>query len=151
MAYDQAAMRIAVAWRDLRRLKTLPLSVPIPQGQLDTMDVVAQLGSCNMVELSTALRIDASTATRAVDRLVETGLVERRRSPEDARTVLVELTKDGRRLERRLTNERLQHMEKVLADLSPAECEELAGALERLLAQVDTANAPQAEAQGSLE
>jgi DNA-binding MarR family transcriptional regulator len=92
MAYDQAAMRIAVAWRDLRRLKTLPLSVPIPQGQLDTMDVVAQLGSCNMVELSTALRIDASTATRAVDRLVETGLVERRRSPEDARTVLVELT-----------------------------------------------------------
>ncbi len=137
MAYDEVSMRIAGAWRDLRRLKTSPLSVPVPQGQLDTMDVIARLGTCTMVELSAALRIDASTATRAVDRLAETGLVQRQRSETDARTVLVELTKKGRDLERRLTAERMGNMERILAHVGAAEREKLATALETLLAAVD--------------
>lgn len=140
MAFDEQTMRIAIAWRDLRRLKTHPLSEPIPQGQLDTMDVMANLGPCSMVELSTALRIDASTATRAVDRLVESGLAARRRSDEDARTVVVELTPEGRKLERRLTAERMAHMERILARLSTSERARLATSLERLLAAADAVN-----------
>lgn len=140
MAYDELTMRIAIAWRDLRRLKNQRLSEPVPQGQLDTMDVISQLGSCSMVELSAALRIDASTATRAVDRLVETGMAERRRSDEDARTVMVELTRKGRDLERRLTAERLLHMESILDRLKPEDRQPLAESLEGLLAAADAAN-----------
>lgn len=140
MAYDELTMRIAIALRDLRRIKNQPLSQPVPQGQLDTMDVISHLGSCSMVELSAALRIDASTATRAVDRLVETGMAERRRSDEDARTVMVELTRKGRALERRLTGERLLHMERILDALMPEDRQPLAEALEGLLAATDAAN-----------
>jgi DNA-binding MarR family transcriptional regulator len=138
MEYDEVRMRIAIAWRDLRRLKPQRLSEPVPQGQLDTMDVMSQLGPCSMVELSNGLRIDASTATRAVDRLVETGMANRRRSDEDARTVMVELTADGRDLERRLTAERLTQMDAILGELTGAERKQLLASLERLLAAADT-------------
>lgn len=127
------ARRIAVAWRDLRRMKTQPLSVPMPQGQLDTMDVLAQMGPCTMAELSTALAIDASTATRAVERLVQVGLVERNRSAEDGRTVLVYLTTEGRALEKKLTVERMRIMKRALAGLTPEDLEEIATSMERLL------------------
>ena len=140
MEYDDLTMQIAIAWRDLRRVKTPSLSQPVPQGQLDTMDVISQLGACSMVELSAALRIDASTATRAVDRLVETGMATRRRSEEDARTVMVELTGQGRALERRLTAERLNHMQAILDRLGPEERRQLADSLGSLLAATDATN-----------
>ncbi len=140
MHYDELTMRIAIGWRDLRRVKNQQLSKPVPQGQLDTMDVIGRLGSCSMVELSLALRIDASTATRAVDRLVESGLASRRRSDEDARTVMVELTREGRSLERTLTAERMEHMEAILERLTAKERERVAESLDLLLGAIDAAN-----------
>lgn len=137
MSYDSVVIRIAVAWRDLRRIKTTPLSEAIPQGQLDTMDVVSRMGSTSMVELSAALRIDASTATRAVDRLVDAGIASRCRSDEDARTVMVKLTKEGQTLERRLTTERLVQVELILADLDDDERLQVAVSMERLLAAIE--------------
>lgn len=130
---EQLNKRLAVAWRDLRRMKPQPLSVPIPQGQLDTMDVLAHLGSCTMAELSAALAIDASTATRAVERLVQVGLVERDRSEEDGRAVMVNLTPGGRALEKKLTVERLRHMRNVLANLTMEQRETIAMSMETLL------------------
>lgn len=131
---EQLNKRLAVAWRDLRRMKPQPLSVSIPQGQLDTMDVLAHLGSCTMAELSAALAIDASTATRAVERLVQVGLVERDRSEEDGRAVMVNLTPGGRALEKKLTVERLRHMSNVLANLTMEQRETIAMSMETLLA-----------------
>ena len=130
---EQLNRRLAVAWRDLRRMKPQPLSVPIPQGQLDTMDVLAHLGSCTMAELSAALAIDASTATRAVERLVQVGLVERDRSEEDGRAVMVNLTPGGRALEKKLTVERLRHMSNVLANLTMEQRETIAMSMDTLL------------------
>lgn len=144
MTFDDETMRIAIAWRNLRRVKTQTLSVPVPQGQLDTMDVMANLGPCSMVELSSALRIDASTATRAVDRLVESGLADRQRSPADGRTVMVALTKAGRTLERKLTEERMAHMTRTLDQLSANERTQLARSLEKLVRASDAANHPDA-------
>lgn len=125
-------------------MKPLELSIPMPVGQIDTMDAIARNGPCSMLELSDALRIDASTATRAVDPLVQAGYVERRRSDRDARTVIVELSKAGRRLERRLTEERLANVIRILHDeagFSDSEIEVLAGFLERMVAGSAAAHA----------
>lgn len=113
---DDVVFKIAAAWRDLRRLKPLELSISMPLGQIDTMDAIARSGPCSMLEVSEALHVDASTATRAVEPLVQAGYVERRRSDRDARTVIVELSREGRRLERRLTEERLANVVRVLCD-----------------------------------
>src|SRR5690606_22638913 len=83
---------------------------------------------------SDALRIDASTATRAVEPLVNSGLVARRRGEHDGRQMIVELTRAGRRVERQLTEERLAQVDRSLADFDPAERAALADVLERMLA-----------------
>lgn len=111
----------------------MELSIALPLGQIDTLDVIAQIGPCNMVQLSDALRIDASTATRAVEPLVQAGYVERRRSESDARTVIIQLTRAGRRIEHQLTEERLAHVERSLSTCGPEERIVLAGLLERMV------------------
>ncbi len=134
--FDKTLMRIAAAWRDLRRTRPRRWSVPLPLGQIDTLDIIANRGPCSMLAVSEALRIDASTATRAVEPLVKAGLVQRRRSERDARTVLVELTADGKSVERTLTRERLDNVEQLLAGFDPEERELLADLLERLVSAV---------------
>lgn len=133
MKFDELTMRIAVALRDYRRLKPSELSIPMPLGQIDTLDAIARNGPCSMVALAEALRIDASTATRAVEPLVRSGLVERRRSERDARAVIVELSREGRRVERQLTIERFDDLEVSLSGFTRTERRELADFLERLL------------------
>jgi DNA-binding MarR family transcriptional regulator len=130
---DDDVLRIAGAWRDLRRMKPTELSIALPIGQVDTMDVIARIGPCSMFEMSEALRINASTATRAVEPLVNAGYVERRRSERDARTVIVQLTREGRRLERRLTEERLANVDRTLSEFTPKERSVLADLLERMV------------------
>lgn len=134
MDMDEVTLRIAAAWRDLRRLRPTELSISLPLGQIDTMDVIARIGPCSMLELSEALRIDASTATRAVDPLVQAGYVARRRSERDARTVLVELTREGRRVERQLTIERLAIVDAALVDFDDGDRALFAKYLEMMVA-----------------
>ena len=50
-------------------------------------------------DLANGLRLDASTVTRTVQRLERQGLVSRRPSERDGRSVVVALTKKGRDLE----------------------------------------------------
>jgi DNA-binding MarR family transcriptional regulator len=133
MKFDELTMRIAVSLRDYRRLRPRELSIPMPLGQIDTLDAIARNGPCTMVELADALRIDASTATRAVEPLVRNHLVERRRSDRDARAVIVELSREGRRVERQLTMERFETLEASLDSFSRDERELFADFLERLM------------------
>ena len=68
----------------------------IEQGQMDTLDLLALQPAWRMSELADALRVEPSTATRAVQRLVNAGLAERRQSTDDGRVVQVEITDAGR-------------------------------------------------------
>ena len=60
--------------------------------------VLATLGerALTMGGIQGALHIGASTATSVVTRLERAGRVSRRRNPEDARSIVVELTEAGR-------------------------------------------------------
>jgi DNA-binding MarR family transcriptional regulator len=136
MKPNDSLLRTAIALRDLRRIKSVTFT-DLPQGQVDTLDVIAQLGPCTMVELSAGMRVDASTATRAVDRLVESELARRRRSDDDGRVVLVELTPDGRTLDRDLSHKRLDNLDEMMLSLSETEREMLADSLDKLVGAID--------------
>src|SRR5215210_2372965 len=93
--------RVGTAWRELRRGAAMQRLRPLlygddpdslDLGQVDTLDLLMERGECRMSDLAGALRVDASTATRAIDRLVTRGLVERSHPPEDRRTVVVQAT-----------------------------------------------------------
>ncbi len=87
--------------------------------------------------LVTATLVTSGTMTNRIDRLEGRGLVERHRSPDDRRGVVVRLTDAGlRRVDAALTD-LLAHEAAMLDNLDPARRPELAGLLRALGAQFD--------------
>jgi DNA-binding MarR family transcriptional regulator len=74
--------------------------------QLRVLVMVASRDDLNLGSVATGLGIHPSNATRAVDRLVKAGLLDRRDDPSDRRNLVLELTPAGRRLVDRVMDER---------------------------------------------
>jgi DNA-binding MarR family transcriptional regulator len=146
-AHDpEMVRRLGAAWRELRRGASMQALRPLlygtdpdalDLGQVDTLDLLMERDGCRMSELADALRVDASTATRAVDRLVARGLVERMHPPEDRRTVTVRPTEEGRRHHDEMVKHRRSVLQQVLAEFTERDLERLAEDLERLVGAVD--------------
>jgi DNA-binding MarR family transcriptional regulator len=144
MAVDGDAARIAHAWRELRRGAAMTAlqermkgEVGLDLGQRDTLEVLVSTDGCRMSELADALRVDASTATRAVARLVDAGLAERTSCATDARAVRVHATDEGRRLNTEMLESRRTGMDELLAGFTKAERRALADGMEKLVAALD--------------
>ena len=80
--WEEDAVRIGRAWRELRRgalsaeFRDRVYGAGLDVGQADALELLVVGGGCRMAELAAALRVDASTATRAVlSRAVDEGLV----------------------------------------------------------------------------
>ena len=86
-----------------------------------------------MTELAERVLLTPSGLTRAVDRLVTRGLVERARFDGDARVTLAILTDAGRQLVRRAAGTHLRGIrEHFTGRLTPAQLVEVADALEAI-------------------
>ena len=81
--------------------------------------------SLRVGELAARIGIDDTTATRLVDRLEATGLVERRQLPSDRRVTVVGLTAEGTALVEQVAARRQRFFADVLAALEPDEQVEL--------------------------
>jgi DNA-binding MarR family transcriptional regulator len=124
----QQALAFGLAWRDLRRARWLAAfgdvlhddGSPLEAGEVDTLDeVVGSPG--RMHEIASGLQVDASTATRAVDRLIARGLVEKARDSDDGRFMRVWATAEGRRVHRALLAKRLRFVTAVLDQFDDAD------------------------------
>jgi DNA-binding MarR family transcriptional regulator len=92
--------------------------------QADALTVLAQAGPLSLKELGELLIAEAGHPSRLVDRLVDAGLVERRPAEEDRRRIVISLTPEGRKLEKRAEKTRqiqLDFFRQLLGnrDLSP--------------------------------
>src|SRR6202030_1490289 len=76
-------------------------------------------------ELSQRMMVTNGNVTGLVDRLVEQGLIDRRKSPEDRRAQIVSLTAEGRRLFRAMARANEQWIGEMFADLSNSDIETL--------------------------
>lgn len=83
-------------------------------------------------ELRRAVGLTSSGGVRLVDRLVGDGLVERRAGT-DARTVLVSLTRRGRRVARATLTARAEAVERILVPLAAGERATLEALVETVL------------------
>ncbi len=86
-----------------------------------------------MGELSKALAVPLSTATRIVDWLVEAGYARRLPDPEDRRIVRVALTEAGQQLYKTIDEFLKQRVEQVLRRFTPEERESLVVLLRKLV------------------
>ncbi len=84
-------------------------------------------------DLAQAVMLTSSGTTKRLDRLESAGLIERRPDPQDRRGLLIELTPAGHRLIDEAVTDHVAAEHRLLAALSPAERDQLAGLLRTLL------------------
>jgi DNA-binding MarR family transcriptional regulator len=138
--------RVAVAWRELRRVastgrlrhrfRTTSAGV-LELAQVDALTLLVESEGRRMADLAEVLRVDASTATRAVQRLVDAGLAVRSPDPCDRRGVVVVATPLGRTIRNELTANGRGAMAELLADFDDEDLRAMADLLDRFVTAID--------------
>ena len=140
--------RIGRAWRELRRGATASTvrdaiygigGSAIEPGQMDALDLLVTVDSCRMGDLADHLRVDPSTATRAVQRLVKDDLAQRVEHEGDGRVVSIAASQRGRRIHGEVAERRRAIIFEAMTKFSPEEREKLADLFERFTTSVDAA------------
>ncbi len=102
--------------------------------QLRVLVMVASRGPLNLGAVARGLGVHPSNATRACDRLVVAGLLDRRDDPADRRNLVLDLTAAGRDLVDRVMNHRRAAIADVLDRMPPERRSELVPVLESFAA-----------------
>jgi DNA-binding MarR family transcriptional regulator len=89
--------------------------------QCHLLTELARSGPLPLSELGNRVCLEKSWVSRAVDAMVERGVVTKEPNPSDARSWLVTLTDDGERTVRELNQTLDTHAEQLLASLSERE------------------------------
>jgi DNA-binding MarR family transcriptional regulator len=101
------ALSVKAIQRELeRRINEAMQPLGLTAAQADALIVIGQAGPLALKELGELLIAEGGHPSRLVDRLVESGLVERRASGDDRRRVELSLSAKGRRLEKRINDAR---------------------------------------------
>jgi DNA-binding MarR family transcriptional regulator len=105
----------------------------LPVGEARCLAAIGNFAPLSINQLAAKANLDKGQASRAAQALVDRGLVVKEASPSDARGVLLELTAEGRRLWSRVMRLIARRNEEIFGCLSPAEQEQLAALLGRVL------------------
>jgi DNA-binding MarR family transcriptional regulator len=127
MGFFMAVMHGPGAW--LQVIADLDLSLT----QLKALYRLGDVEERTVSELAGDLQLSMPAASRAVDGLVQRGLVERRECPSDRRTRRVRLSPTGRDALRNVYETRRSDLESAMAALSPQERDGLHAAIAPIL------------------
>jgi DNA-binding MarR family transcriptional regulator len=106
--------------------------------------VLASEAPRNVTTIAEDLEVHPSNATRVCDRLVNAGLLDRRRATADRRQVVLSLTPAGERLVETAMSWRRGRVERAMARMTPEERSGLTAALARFAEAVEAEHAEQA-------
>jgi DNA-binding MarR family transcriptional regulator len=115
-----------------RRFDARARSLGISRARWQTLFALSRIEGATQTQLAEALDVETITVGRMVDRLEETGLVERRADPADRRAWRLHLTAAAHPLLERLRPLGIDVTEEALAGLDAAERETLGRLLERV-------------------
>lgn len=98
-------------------------------------DVIATLGNqppMTCKELGEKTLVTKGTLTGVLERLEVKGILERKLNPEDARSQMIGLTKEGQALFEKVFPVHLQHLEKAFSKLSEKQLAEVTKSLQAI-------------------
>jgi len=142
----EVARRLGYAWREIRRGASAGAirdrmfglgGSALEPGQMDALDFLVLVESVRMGDLAEVMYIDPSTATRAVQRLLRDGLVERVAHDGDGRVVYIAASEKGRLLHAKTHERRLEILRGIMDQFDDEERLELASFLERFKIALD--------------
>jgi DNA-binding MarR family transcriptional regulator len=102
--------------------------------QVRALVIIASRGPLHLTALADDMGVHPSNATRACDRLVAAGLLDRRDNPADRRHLLLSLTDPGRELVDGVMDRRRAAIGQILHQMPPEDRAQLATALSRFAA-----------------
>ncbi|AKI97700.1 MarR family winged helix-turn-helix transcriptional regulator [Kosmotoga pacifica] len=106
---------------------------PITPAQFDVLQTLYFSGEKRMSDISKILGITKSTTTGLVHRLIEGGFIERRRSKEDRRSYIIDISGEGIKLIEKVIKRRVSYLNEILTKLENHKPEELLMILDELL------------------
>jgi DNA-binding MarR family transcriptional regulator len=110
----EAAMLAARALVAISAASVAAVDDVVTPPQLRVLVMIASSGPLNLGAVARGLGVHPSNATRACDRLVASGLLDRRDDPDDRRNLLLRLTPEGRRLVEGVMDRRRHAIAEVL-------------------------------------
>lgn len=111
-----------------------PVENTVTLTQFRALVIMASRGPMHLAALAKAMQVHPSNATRACDRLVASGLANRRDNPADRRHLLLTLTSPGRQLVDGVTDRRRAAIQQILQRMPPAACTPVAAGFARFAA-----------------
>jgi DNA-binding MarR family transcriptional regulator len=105
----------------------------LPIGQARCLAAIGRFAPLSVVDLAARSNLDKAQASRASQALVDRGLVAKRPSENDARSVVLSLTPRGRKLWAAVMALIMQRNNEIFGCLTPAERKELGRMLDRLI------------------
>ena len=132
---DAALMRLRRFWShpEVRRFFAHRLDPSVEPNDYRTLRAIERAtGAPSVGEVADELRVDASTASRMVERVVHTGQVRRATSTEDRRRSVLELTERGHTTLQHLNDVRIALLRELTKDWLAEEIATLGRMLTRL-------------------
>jgi DNA-binding MarR family transcriptional regulator len=115
------------SWRAWNHLaKSSGLSMP----QFSILMKVHHRGNCAIGDISEHFDITNPAASQLVDKLVQSGLIQREEDPNDRRAKLLNLTDKGKQLIQRSIEQRYRWVDELAVRLTPEERAKVAEALQ---------------------
>lgn len=124
---------------------TTPCGKPLSMAHAHALMVLLAKGEQSQQDLGNDLRIDKSNVARLCAKLVEAGHAEQRACEDDARSRIVSLTTNGKRVAREVDAASLARFQSLLGALPVGKRSQLIDNLELLLTAIDAALTQPAE------
>jgi len=108
----------------------------LQMGEFDVLAAIRRSGAPFVIapsRLTTSLMLSPSGMTSRLDRLEKLGLIERKASPDDRRSLLVVLTPEGKRVVDEAVTAHVANETRLLSPLTAAEAKTLDQLLRKLL------------------
>ena len=121
--------------RDLARRYEAQFGLSIPEWRV--IAILGQRQPLSSNDIVERTQMDKAKVSRAVNRLVQAGLLERATHPEDQRLLRLSFTDAGRDLYDRLSPQALAWERQLLETLAPEEAAQLHALIDRLNSRLD--------------
>jgi DNA-binding MarR family transcriptional regulator len=115
----------------------------VTRSQILVMKVLNQCGEMKVSDISRELDLSNSTVSGIIDRLVEKKIVQRKRSDEDRRIVMISLADEYRQPVKRGLNAFAQKMRKVLSTITEEDFDSIIRGLEKLEKILEESQVPE--------
>lgn len=129
-AHVDAVMRASRAFVGIAAASVADVADVVTVPQLRILTLIDTRGPLNVNAVAAAMRVAPSNASRACDRLMKAGLIDRRESPGDRRNVTLTLTDAGHELIEHVTAHRRAAIKGIMRQIGAPDWDRLTAAFD---------------------